>query len=67
MITKVILENVNVKANSQKISKNKCQNHAVRHIFFWIILQVNIDSDGHLTICRYLTWLSTKIRLGQAE
>ena len=48
MSTKVILKKVKVKARSQKVTKNKSQVCRATHVF-WVILHVDIDSDGHLT------------------
>ena len=38
-----------VKVRLQKATENKSNEHAERHVF-WIILHVDIDSDGHLTL-----------------
>ena len=48
MSTNVILKKVKVKVSSQEVTKNKSQVCRATHVF-WVILPVDIDSDGHLT------------------
>ena len=62
MSTKVIPEMVKFNVRSQKVTrKYKSQTCHATHVF-WVILPVDIDSDGHLIIWRHQTLLLTKAR-----